>query len=197
LILKYLFFMARQTTKMQWVIIIGGVFGFRILRGMAESNPGTAFLVPWLTGVWCILVVTSWAGSLLFDIALFAHPIGKNALSGQRKNAAALGGGAVLGAIGSVIVHAIIGEGPQLLFAAVLFLATLLPISSLSSFSKKRNLWIAGGVAAGITAAALATIGGFFTNLDRRGDIEVFTLYALYAAAIYSWVGNFLASSEA
>src|SRR5262249_4777977 len=96
MMLRFFLWMGRQSTVAQWVVILGFVFGRRVLAGLARSNPALApFLWPLLMLTFAFLLLT-WIASPLFNLLLRLNRFGRLALSREQRIASNWIGGCFL-----------------------------------------------------------------------------------------------------
>src|SRR5262249_32603614 len=94
--LRFFLWMGRQSTVAQWVVILGFVFGRRILADLARSHPALApFLFPVLALSFAFLLLT-WIASPLFNLLLRLNRFGRLARSRDQRIASSWIGGCFL-----------------------------------------------------------------------------------------------------
>ncbi len=83
--LAYFLWMASLGDRTKWVVILGGYFGARFLRGVARNNPE---LAPWITPVlllYLAFVLLTWFSVPFFNLLLRLNPFGRHALSRDQR----------------------------------------------------------------------------------------------------------------
>ncbi|MEM8885740.1 MAG: tetratricopeptide repeat protein [Planctomycetota bacterium] len=181
-VLRYMFFMSRQSTGMRWGIIIGAWFLYRVVRKVSRENPD---LAPWLAPlivIYLAFVMLSWFGDHFFNLLLRVHPQGRYALSKQQRHGANAIGVLLVLMIGAVVAWALT-EQPLRTAAMVAGLYTfclMIPVSGYFSCERsgpRRAIGILIGVHLLLGIAMLVT---FFTGTDPGavGLIWVLTIIA-------------------
>ncbi|PQO43758.1 tetratricopeptide repeat protein [Blastopirellula marina] len=84
LMLQYFLWMARQSGRMRWFVIIGLFFGYRAVRSFAQANPEYAVWTYPLIAAYIAFVLMSWIASPLFDLVLRLDRLGRLALSPEQ-----------------------------------------------------------------------------------------------------------------
>jgi len=186
--LGYFFWMSKQRSQVQWFVIIGLLFGNRILRSIMQANPElTPFLMPVVVLI-VAFALSTWIISPLFNLALFLNPYGKYALSKEDRQVARLTGAAM-----SVALLA--GLGFLLTDVALLLMLTIysgmmmIPLSTLNS----------AGNAKGKRTIRLLTIGlaliGFGAIVMSLVQGELYMpLIGAFAIGVFGfqWIANFI-----
>lgn len=126
--LKYFLWMNRLSEKLQWVVILGAVFGMRILRATAEANPGLKPFVFPIQVLYLVFVFLTWTADPLFNLLLRLNKFGRMVLNRNEIVASNWVGGFVAVALLCVIV-ALTGY-KQFWLGAAVFGFTVLPLSA-------------------------------------------------------------------
>lgn len=87
--LAYFLWMGRMSQKIQWAFIIGVVFGNKIVRNLAASNPGLVVVVIPLQVLFYGFIYLSWTSVPLFNFTLLFDRFGRQVLT-RRERAGAL-----------------------------------------------------------------------------------------------------------
>ena len=128
LMLRFFLWMGRQSHWAQWVVILGFVFGRRILASIARDNPALApFLMPVLFASFAFLMMT-WISSPLFNLALRLNRFGRLALSPQQRLESSWIGGSFLLAAASLVAYLLNGSDASLM-GTIFFGLMLLPLA--------------------------------------------------------------------
>jgi tetratricopeptide (TPR) repeat protein len=126
--LGFFLWMGRQSRVAQWVVILGFIFGRRILADLARQHPGLApFITPILAVSFAFLLMT-WISSPLFNLALRFNKFGRMALSREQRVESNWIGGCFLLAAGSCVVNLLTGDGLAF-FGMYYFALLLLPLA--------------------------------------------------------------------
>lgn len=184
--LRYFLWMQRLDRRTQWIVIVAGLIGYRVVRGVARSNPA---LAPWLTPLmvaYGLFVLLSWTAPQLFNAVLLASRDGRYALSDeQRRSGAFMGAGA---GVALVFGAAALATGaPWVEDSTFLFAGLLIPMAATFRGARgrpTRPMAITTGVLYALAAlfAALAAAGNGAAGL-------LFTLVLLGIVAI-TWIVN-------
>ncbi|MCA9068079.1 MAG: tetratricopeptide repeat protein [Planctomycetaceae bacterium] len=94
--LKYLSWMSRLTTRVQWFILIGAYLAYRWGFRLAEQNPGTfGWLWPFIF-LYFAFVLLTWFAAPLFNLLLRLNRFGRLALSDDQRRGSTVFGLGVL-----------------------------------------------------------------------------------------------------
>ncbi|MFN3153104.1 tetratricopeptide repeat protein [Bremerella sp.] len=80
-ILGYFIWMATKTAGMQWVIIIGLYFGYKVIYLALAANPATQGLAYGFMALYLLFCVTTWFAGPISDAFLVLHPFGRLVLT--------------------------------------------------------------------------------------------------------------------
>ena len=185
--LRYFLWMQRLDRRTQWIVILGGYFGYRALRSAAKNNPA---LAPWVTPLivaYVAFVLLSWTAPQLFNAVLMASRDGRYALSDEQRlsgrfMAAGVGAALALGAV------ALLSGTVWALNGTILLAVLLIPLSAVFRGPRggpTRGLAINAGVLYAL--AALSVVLGAAGVLGPAGLL--FTVVLLGAIAT-SWIVN-------
>ena len=83
-LLGYFLWMGRLDPRVQFALIIGLVFGQRILRSLMEQVPALAPFAPWILGAYLLFVIMTWTAYPLFNLLLRVNRFGRLALSREQ-----------------------------------------------------------------------------------------------------------------
>lgn len=189
--LAYFFWMSRLSPRTRWMVVLGGVFGHRLVRAAAESNPA---LAPWLlpvTAAYLLFLFLTWTADPLFDLLLFLSRDGRLALVKEERVAAAALGAVLF--VAALLVPGALARGGFEGWAPVIAFAVLaIPISgtAASPAGWPRQVMLS------ITAlvALLAVLGTTVRFLAGEPD-QAHVLFAcsLLGSMLSTWLGNGLA----
>lgn len=130
LLLRYAFWMSRLSQRGQWIVILGGYFGSRLLASLSRSNPS---LSPWIFPVQCAYVafaLLTWLADPLANLMLRLNRYGRLALSEEQTESSNWVGGCLLLTVLGLAIWAVSGFNPDYLLGPILFFAMALPIAS-------------------------------------------------------------------
>lgn len=187
--LRYFLWMSRLEPRTQWIVVIGGLLGYRVLARVAADVPALNPLVVPLMVAYLGFVLMSWTADQLFNLVLFTSPVGRHALTEEQKTGAILLGGVVALALGALAIWAVGGSGVALL-AAGLSAGLMIPLSA-TLRGRGRGRMVMGAATAAIALAAVGTVA-----FEATGDAErAATLFpvALLGIVASSWIGNVVA----
>jgi tetratricopeptide (TPR) repeat protein len=98
-ILRYYLWMAKLSSRTQWMVLIGGVLLVRFLRTAQRENPAIAPYTKPIIWAYFAFFILSWIADPLFNLLLRLHPFGKHALSRKEVMASNCVGGLLLAAL--------------------------------------------------------------------------------------------------
>ena len=184
--LRYFLWMNRLDKRTQWMVIVGGIFGYNVVRNVARANPG---LAPWLTPLmvaYAAFVLLSWAAPQIFNAVLMASRDGRYVLSPeQRRSGAWMAAG--VGAAVALGVAALVTREFWAINGALLFAGLLIPLSA--SFRGPR-----GRATPRMSAAAgvLYAMAALYVALVLMGSEAANLLFlpVLLGIIAISWISN-------
>jgi hypothetical protein len=184
--------MSRLSPRTRWMVVLGGVFGHRLLRVAAEANP---MLAPWLLPIilaYMVFLFLTWTADPLFDLLLFLSRDGRLALLKEERIAALALGASLL--VAALLVPSALADGRiEGWFPVIAFGVLAIPISgtasSPSGWPRRTMVTITAAI------AALAVVG---LVLLRAGALygeaaQACFGFAFLAAMLSTWLGNGLA----
>ncbi|HEX8211183.1 MAG TPA: tetratricopeptide repeat protein [Longimicrobium sp.] len=184
--LRYFLWMNRLDKRTQWMVIVGGIFGYNVVRRVAQANPG---LAPWLMPLmvaYAAFVLLSWAAPQIFNAVLMASRDGRYVLSPEQRRSGGwmvAGGGAAL-ALG---VAALVTRAGWATGGAILFAGLLIPLSA--SFRGPRGRATPKMAAAAAVLYALAALFVVLRLMENEAADGLFGIVLLGIVAI-SWISN-------
>lgn len=169
LMLRYFLFMNRLSGRAQWAIILGGVFGQRMLQSLKKTNPAWS---PWITPiivVYVAFVMMTWISVPLFNLILRLHPVGKHALSDDQKRASNW--------VGACLLLALISVGVWLGFDSPLgqrgawtFGLLLIPLAGVFNCHAGWPRWLMVGISAVLFLLSASALGVLFLGSGPAGE---------------------------
>lgn len=193
--LRYFLWMGRLSGRTQWLVILGGFFGFKVLVVLIGGAPVLAGLLVPLVVLYLGFVFLSWTAQPIFDLLLRLNRFGRLALSREQILASNLVGGSLL--------LAVIGVPVWLIFHhyAAMFLITggillSLPLSAIFRCEAgwPRRLMTAYTVLIAAAGGLAVLLGVLFGDGQQvTGMVVVFGVVFLLGALYSGWVGNILA----
>ena len=156
--LAYFLWLGRQSTRFQWVFIIGIFFGSRVVRSLTETQPQLGWVLWPVLGLFYVFVYLSWTAQPMFNLLLLFDRFGRHVLSLDQRVAATWFGGVLAVALGCLGWWLITGRDLGLTGAVVF---AVLSICVAATFGRMgRSRLILGGCT--VLLAALAFGATYF-----------------------------------
>ena len=163
--LAYFLWMSRQSSKMQWALVLGVFFGSSVIGGLAATNPGQGWFWWPVLGLFYVFVYLSWTAQPMFNLALRFDRFGRHVLSEDQRTASNWFGATLFLALASAAWW-LFGDSRAGMFATLTLAA--LSICVASTFrAQNRNRAI---LALATTALAVVGIASGFTWMN--GDAQ-------------------------
>jgi len=184
--LKYGFFMNNLTAKYQWAVIIGILFGTRLLRGVAASNETLRpFLTPliFLIG---IIAFSTWVITPISNLFLRFNKYGKFLLSKQEKQSANVVASCLAIFLIGLVAYLVMQDDRFIVVAGFGFMM-MVPGSVMFSAPGGKKLLLYYGLGMAFVGL-IAIVQTFMTG-------EVFTIWAMIFVVgfvAFQWVSNFI-----
>ncbi len=167
--LAYFMWIGRQSTKFQWVFVIGTLLLFRLIRSLPNVHP--AFWV--LVGLCYLFIYLSWTAVPMFNLLLRLDRFGRYVLTADQRMASNWFGLVLLGSIGC-FVAALCGVGGWTFIAAIMLLALTICVSVTFLRTGAHRLVL------GAATLGLAAIGAYACHLFQLRDEANFAMYLGY-----------------
>lgn len=152
LVHRFISWMSRLESHIQWAVIIGLVVVMNVLSQIARQNPEFRPYITPLTMLYLGFVLLTWISNPLFNMLLRFHPFGQHLLTRREKWASNLIAGTLLtGLTLAVISYARFGVFPAAWTIALMAVFLVLPISVAFDTDEGWPLKVAIGVACGFT----------------------------------------------
>lgn len=191
--LAYFLWMARLSDRARWGVIIGGYVAYRLLRGVARSNPETApWIMPFLFAYIAFALLT-WFAYPLFNMLLRFNKFGWYALSSDQR-AASNWFGACLALCISAIAASFIWDTPVALLTAGFAIGLALPLVTIHQCDIGWPRQAMTAFTAAMAAVGLATLLG--AAFDQEWSLKLLPVFLLGFIAT-PWLANYLASATA
>ncbi|HEX6962655.1 MAG TPA: tetratricopeptide repeat protein [Lacipirellula sp.] len=197
-ILAYFLWMARLSDRARWGVIIGGYVGYRVLRGVARTNPEIA---PWITPLlvlYFIFVLMTWFAMPLFNLLLRLNRFGRYALSRDMRVASNWFALCLVVFAGGLAAYFWTGLG-HLVTVPAFALGMALPLTALyfcdPGWPRRSMAYYTATLGVVGTAAMLGAL------LEYRYGPEVipwaFRMYQLFLLGVFvtPWAANYFASA--
>jgi tetratricopeptide (TPR) repeat protein len=160
--LAYFLWMGRQSSRMQWIFIIGSIVVVRVVRQMAATQP-----LLWIVVVlFYLFIYLSWTAGPMFNLLLRFDRFGRLVLSRDERLATNWFGGTLLAAL-ACLGWALFGRGSLAVFIAglALLVLTICLAATFNRLGRNRLLLAAA-------TGALALVGGVICYALTTGDRE-------------------------
>jgi tetratricopeptide (TPR) repeat protein len=184
--LRYFLWMQRIEPRTQWMVVVGGLLGFQVVRRISRENPA---LAPWLTPLvvaYAAFVLLSWTAPQIFNAVLLASRDGRYALSHeQRRSGACMAAG--VGALLTLGLAALVTREWWAINGAILFAAMLIPLAAVFRGPRGRatpKMAVAAGV---LYAMAALSVPLWAVGNGLAGVL--FTL-VIWSVVAISWIVN-------
>lgn len=191
--LRYFLWMTRLDRRTQWMIVLGGFLGYRVVLRTARSNPEWApFLYP-LMAAYVLFVLLSWTADAFFNFVLFLSPTGRHALSREQRTGAMLMGAAVASGVGFGVAALLTGAEVAVM-GALMSLLLLVPLAASLRARPGTTRRVVSALTGALALAAAAAV-----VLAATGDgATASTLFSvvMLGSVVMSWVGNFTAGGR-
>jgi tetratricopeptide (TPR) repeat protein len=191
-VLRYFLWMSRLPPRTQWLVIVGGLIGYHLLRGITQTTPG---LAPFATPVFVAyigFVLLTWTADRLFDLVLFLDPVGRMALTREERLGAMAMGALFFPALAFGVTALATGSAAALA-AALVCGGLMIPLAATlraGPGSTRLSMAALTGLLAAIGATAVA-LGPMGMGAPETAS-TLFTV-VLVGIAAFSWFGNAVA----
>jgi tetratricopeptide (TPR) repeat protein len=184
--LRYFLWMNRLPGRTRWMVLLGGWFGYQVVRRVAMANPS---LAPWLVPLmiaYVAFVLLSWTAPQVFNAVLLASRDGRYVLSPEQRHSGGWMAAGVGAAIGFTVAALATGAG-WLQIAAIMFAALLIPLAATFRGPRGRPTRVMSMVTAGLYAVAAASTVMYTQGSELAGTL---TSVVLLAVVAISWGVN-------
>jgi tetratricopeptide (TPR) repeat protein len=195
--LAFFLWMGRQTAVVQWVVVLGFIFGRQILDQMAKANPALRpFVIPILILSFAFLLMT-WVSSPLFNITLRFNRFGRLALTDDQQMQSNWIGGSFFLALGLFVVYLVTGSDRA--FLGMIYFGLLLfplAVTFRQPAGKPRLLsWLYTGAFALLGATALGLIFLNIGSIGRLNSLSMFQAFC-WGTVLSTWLGAFFGNGR-
>jgi Flp pilus assembly protein TadD len=196
-ILGFFLWLRRQARGAQIAIVLGLVFGPRILRGVGEAVPALAPLLIVFAFVAAGIVLMTWVAVPLGNLALMCSPFGRLALNRHERVEALVIGFCFLAAL-VCFVCSVPTDNALLRIHAMFFGLTIFPVSTAFQMKPGHPRRIMTVAAVGIALLAIPTLvhldtGGHATFVSEEQALSNWRNF-INLAVLSSWVPFFFAA---
>lgn len=195
-LLRFFLWTSRLSSQAQWGLMLGGLFGYRILNQIADRNPD---LEPWIRPI-CILyivfVVMTWIGTALFNLLLRLNRFGRLALSREETITSNWVGATLLLAVIFLAAYFVLGH-EYALPGAVMFGLMSFPLSRIYACDEgwPRTTLIActaGMAVLAIGSVASLLLGDYGLDGPAGDALMGLGVLAFYAFCLTAFVMQFV-----
>lgn len=187
-LLHYFFWMSRMGPQLRWLVILGGYFGYQIVRGIARNYPQVApYLLP-LMLLYVLFVYLTWTGQTLFNLLLRLDPFGRLVLTPRQIQ--------VSNIVGMMLLLALLGVGGGLflgielgILIGVVLALLVIPVAHTLTREPGRNRTILLVYTAALAGVALLALGALLVGAPVFGSLANLFLLGIFA---FSFIGNVL-----
>jgi tetratricopeptide (TPR) repeat protein len=187
--LAYFLWLGRQSSRFQWVFIIGIFFGGRITRALSQSQPAFNWIWWPLLGLFYGFVFLSWTAHPMFNLLLRFDRFGRHVLSADQRKAANWFGGTFALSLGLLAWWMATDSKPALLGCVV---CAILSVCVAATFNRTgRDRAILGSCTAVLAVVAIAA---GFLNVANHAAGHVFAFSFAVGFIGFQLVANALAT---
>lgn len=179
--LKYSFWMAKQSSKNQWIFVIGIYIAYRIGVKVLDAA-GMSYLVIPLIVAYLLFALGGWIMEPLSNTILNFDSYGKYLLDKNQKTSGYIFGILALLGVINIGLFYILGVD-YCLTLAIAFICALIPLPRAFLMPKKKAKLF--GIGYGVAMILVALFAPFFTTLITTQIILFVMLMA------FTWLGNF------
>lgn len=193
-LLQYFTWMGKLTSRDQWLVLIGGYFGYRFLMRVADASPALRPVIWPVLGAYILFALMTWIGPAVFDTTLRFNRFGRLALSDAERLQSTLVSMALGFAAVATITFILTGADTALagvltsLFVSVPIAATF---RSQPGWPRKTMAWYTGALAVLGALVILLVARDESRGVDGGQGWGLFLVF-LVAAIAAQWVGNWL-----
>ncbi|HEX6041693.1 tetratricopeptide repeat protein [Longimicrobium sp.] len=184
--LRYFLWMNRLEPRTRWMVILGGYFGYRLLRSVSAANPG---LAPWLLPLmiaYGAFVLLSWTAPQIFNAVLLASKEGRYVLLPEQRLSGALMA-AGIGVVAALLVAALAGLEWAWL-GVLLFAVLLIPLGATFNGPRGRATRVMSIVTSSLYVIAAASLALAATG--RTEAAGTLSTVVFLGVVITSWGVN-------
>jgi tetratricopeptide (TPR) repeat protein len=183
--LKYAFWIGNLKGKAQWIVILGMWFGVRILRAIAETNPGLAMIITPIIYLYFAFAISTWLIEPLSNLFLRLNIYGRFALTkNEIQSSNFVGISLLIGAFGGIMYL----STDDLLHLMILIygLSMMIPLASMFNPPKEKSKKVLIAYTIGLAVVGLLSI----SFQASTGDPSILAPVYIFGVVIYQWVAN-------
>ncbi len=186
-LLRFFLWMGSLSPRTRMLVVFGGLFGYNVLRRTAAAQPALAPLIWPVLALWLLFVLLSWTADPLFDSLLRLDPVGREALTPDRRRASTLVLATLAAALALAGASAAL-DAPRASLAALVFGFLVLPVAGTFRCEPgwpRRTM-------AGLTAVIALLAAGVL--IAPEGPAGVLAGAALLLTVASTWINSWLAT---
>lgn len=185
-LLRFFLWMSTLSPRARGGLIIGAYLLVRVLRAVAQQNPGVApFILPIIV-FYAVFVLLTWVIDPMFNLLLQCNKYGRYALSKKQRRSSAVFGVLLFGALASAVAGLVTGLAHFFVLAVNLALpiipATHMFKDQQGHVAAKALLVVIGQVLLGAGAVVAYSVG-------QKEAAVACTVLSLLAAGVFTWFG--------
>jgi len=187
-LLSWFLFLSRLSPRVQIFLVLGILFGQRLLVGLADSVPVLEPLVPFILFGYLGFVWMTWCGPMLFNVVLRFDTFGRLVLSTKERHQSTIVGVYLLVGLGWVVAAAVTGQW-VLAILGIPFALALIPLNGVFAAPNPTLFWIMAGV------TAVATWFAIQACIPGISSPNAFT-YSILTSLYSTWASLFIIGSR-
>jgi len=183
-LLAFFLWLSSFSPRVQMLLVLGVVFGQRVLASVAESVPALQPLLPLIVFGYLGFVWMTWCGPMLFNLILRFDRFGRLVLSDKERLQSSIVGVYLLVALGWVVA-AIVSAEPTMAIMGFPFALALIPLNGTFAASDNGGLfWIMVAVTAASTWFAIQSCIPGVGTVDSFWNSIMISLYSTWASLL-------------
>ncbi len=191
--IRYSLFMSRQSKLTQWVIIIGIIFAFRLIRiTLSASFEGRfAFLAVWLIVPYFLFIFWTWLAPGFGNWIVWCDPVAHYALKKNEKADAIFVGGFLIVGLAAIVLGLLSSVKTFYLFGAALLLTTI-PFSCTFLNDRRAGKIFYGAIGTTIGVLGFFSLGVYLASGSlNQPFIQMSWLVMMILFVACTWLGAF------
>ena len=168
--LAYFLWMGRQSGRLQWTFLFVTLFGQRLVRNLATSNPALGVVLWPLLVLFYVFVYLTWTAGPMFNLLLRLDRNGRHVLSRDERRATTYYGASVLLILATALWW--VNDRSYAAREAVIVSAMLsVCVAATVTRTKPRPRLILGSATAALALVALGAYALAYTGRDGGGEL--------------------------
>lgn len=184
-LLAFFLWLSSFSPRVQMLLVLGVVFGQRVLASVAESVPALQPLLPVIIFGYLGFVWMTWCGPMLFNLILRFDSFGRLVLSDKERLQSSIVGLYLLVALGWGVA-AIVSAEPTMAIMGFPFALALIPLNGTFAATNNGGLfWIMVAVTAASTWFAVQSCIPGVGTVDSFWNSIMISLYSTWASLLF------------